>query len=201
MSISFESGLVAILRTKTEGEARDMANALVNAGIKLIEFTMTTPGALDLVEEFAANKSLNVGLGTCLTKKHVKDGKKAGAQFIISPHTDEDVISKTKESGMISIPGVATATDVGNAIKYGADALKFFPASSLGTSYLKSLRDPFPGQTWMATGGISIDSVGDWIKAGCTAVGLGGPLTSGGLIEIVSRVQSFQSAIKAAKAQ
>ena len=78
-------------------------------------------------------------------------------------------------------------------------ALKFFPASSLGPNYLKAIREPFPGQTWMATGGISVDSVGEWIKAGCTAVGIGSPLTSGGASEIPNRIKAFSDAIKAAK--
>jgi 2-dehydro-3-deoxyphosphogluconate aldolase/(4S)-4-hydroxy-2-oxoglutarate aldolase len=176
-----------------------MANALVAAGINLIEFTTTTPGALNLVEEFAANKSLNVGLGTALNKDHVNAAKKAGAQFVISPHTDEEVIKATKAADLISIPGVASPTDIGNAIKYGADALKFFPASSLGPNYLKAVREPFPGQIWMATGGISVESIDDWMRAGCTAVGIGSPLTSGGLNEIPARVKAFQDAIKAAK--
>lgn len=199
MKIPLDSGLVAILRTKSQAEAHDIATALVAAGIKLIEFTTTTPGAMELVAEFSANKDLNIGLGTALNKAHVADGKSAGAQFIISPHTDEEVIRATKAAGLISIPGVASPTDVGNAIKFGADALKFFPASSLGPNYLKAIREPFPGQTWMATGGISVDSVGEWIKAGCTAVGIGSPLTSGGASEIPNRIKAFSDAIKAAK--
>jgi 2-dehydro-3-deoxyphosphogluconate aldolase/(4S)-4-hydroxy-2-oxoglutarate aldolase len=199
LKISFESGLVAILRTKTEDDARAMATALVDAGINLIEFTTTTPGALNLVEEFAANKSLNVGLGTALNKEHVNAAKKAGAQFVISPHTDEDVIKATKAADLISIPGVASPTDIGNAIKFGADALKFFPASSLGPNYLKAVREPFPGRIWMATGGISVESIDDWMRAGCTAVGIGSPLTSGGVSEIPARVKAFQDAIKASK--
>lgn len=199
MKIPLDSGLVAILRTKSQAEAHDIATALVAAGIKLIEFTTTTPGAMELVAEFSANKDLNIGLGTALNKAHVADGKSAGAQFIISPHTDEEVIRATKAAGLISIPGVASPTDVGNAIKFGADALKFFPASSLGPNYLKAIREPFPGQTWMATGGINVDSVGEWIKAGCTAVGIGSPLTSGGASEIPNRIKAFSDAIKAAK--
>jgi 2-dehydro-3-deoxyphosphogluconate aldolase/(4S)-4-hydroxy-2-oxoglutarate aldolase len=199
LKISFDSGLVAILRTKTEEDARAMATALVDAGINLIEFTTTTPGVFDLIEEFAANKSLQVGLGTALSKRHVKAGRKAGARFIISPHTDEEVIRATKSADLISIPGVASPTDIGNAIKFGADALKFFPATSLGPNYLKAVREPFPGQIWMATGGITLDSIGEWFKAGCTAVGLGSPLTSGGVGDIVFRVSAFQDAIAAAK--
>ena len=197
--IPLDSGLIAILRVKSEGEARDIAKELVKAGVKLIEFTTTNPGAFDLIEEFAADKSLHVGLGTALTKEHVAAGKKAGAQFIISPHTDEDVIRATKSAGLLSFPGVASPTDVGNAIKFGADALKFFPASSLGPNYLKAVREPFPGRIWMATGGISVESIDDWMRAGCTAVGIGSPLTSGGVNEIPARVKAFQDAIKAAK--
>ena len=199
MKVPFEIGLVAILRTPTKESAREIATELVSAGVKLIEFTTTTPGALDLIEEFSANKNIYVGLGTATSEEHVKGGKKAGAQFIISPHTDEDVIRATKKLELISIPGVASPTDVGNAIKFGADALKFFPAKSLGTDYLKAVREPFPNQIWMATGGISIESAGEWIKAGCTAVGLGSPLTSGGVSEIRNRVTGFQSAIAEAK--
>ena len=197
--IPLDSGLIAILRVKSEGEARDIAKELVKAGVKLIEFTTTNPGAFDLIEEFAADKSLHVGLGTALTKEHVAAGKKAGAQFIISPHTDEDVIRATKSAGLLSFPGVASPTDVGNAIKFGADALKFFPASSLGFDYLKALREPFPGRIWMATGGITTATAGEWIKAGCAAVGLGGQLTSSGASEIADRVKAFSEVIKAAK--
>ena len=199
MKVPFEIGFVAILRTSTKESAHEIATELISAGVKLIEFTTTTPGALDLIEEFSANKNIYVGLGTATNKEHVKGGKKAGAQFIISPHTDEAVIRKTKKLELISIPGVASPTDVGNAIKFGADALKFFPAKSLGTDYLKAVREPFPNQIWMATGGISIESAGDWIKAGCTAVGLGSPLTSGGVSEIRNRVTAFQSTIAEAK--
>jgi 2-dehydro-3-deoxyphosphogluconate aldolase/(4S)-4-hydroxy-2-oxoglutarate aldolase len=77
--------------------------------------------------------------------------------------------------------------------------MKFFPASSLTPGYLKSVRDPFPGQTWLATGGVTLESVEPWIKAGVTAFGLGGPLTSGGISEIAKRVSDFQNAINVAK--
>ena len=97
MKVPFEIGLVAILRTPTKESAREIATELVSAGVKLIEFTTTTPGALDLIEEFSANKDIYVGLGTATKEEHVVGGKKAGAQFIISPHTDEEVIRKTKK--------------------------------------------------------------------------------------------------------
>jgi len=199
VALPIESGLVAIIRSKTENEGREFAQALVEAGVTLIEFTTTTPGAFKLIEEFADKPGLHVGLGTAMNKKHVAKGKDAGAKFVISPHTSKEVIRATKKAGLISIPGVATPTDVANAINFGADMLKFFPASSLTPGYLKSVRDPFPGQTWLATGGITLESVEPWIKAGVIAFGLGGPLTSGGVAEVAKRVTDFQAAIKSAK--
>lgn len=199
VGLPIETGLVAIIRSKTENEGREFAQALVEAGVTLIEFTTTTPGAFKLIEEFADKPGLHVGLGTAMNKKHVAKGKDAGAKFVISPHTSKEVIRATKKAGLISIPGVATPTDVANAINFGADMLKFFPASSLTPGYLKSVRDPFPGQTWLATGGITLESVEPWIKAGVSAFGLGGPLTSGGVAEVAKRVTDFQAAIKSAK--
>ena len=130
-----------------------------------------------------------------MSKKHVQNGKKAGAKFVISPHTSKEVIQATKKAELISIPGVATPTEIADAIRFGADLLKFFPASSLGPNYLKSVRDPFPSQTWLATGGVAITDIDTWVKAGCSGFGLGGPLTSGGVGEIAKRVADFKVAI------
>ena len=198
-SVNFDSGLVAIIRTKTTEEGRTFAKALLEAGVDLIEFTTTTPGVFELIEEFAGDSRTQVGLGTAMNKKHVANGKKAGAKFVISPHTSKEVIRATKKAGLISIPGVATPTEVADALRYGADMLKFFPASSLGPNYLKSVRDPFPGQTWMATGGITVDSIDSWVKAGCSGFGLGGPLTNSGLDQITTRVAEFRKAIEEAR--
>jgi 2-dehydro-3-deoxyphosphogluconate aldolase/(4S)-4-hydroxy-2-oxoglutarate aldolase len=193
--VKFDSGLVAIIRSKSANEGREYAQALIEAGVELIEFTTTTPGAFDLIEEFSNKKSVQVGLGTAMNKKDVANGKKAGAKFVISPHTSKEVIRTTKKAGLISIPGVATPTEIADALRYGADMLKFFPASSLGPNYLKSVRDPFPGQTWLATGGVAIGDIDGWVKAGCSGFGLGGPLTSGGVAEIAKRVAEFKVAI------
>jgi 2-dehydro-3-deoxyphosphogluconate aldolase / (4S)-4-hydroxy-2-oxoglutarate aldolase len=200
--VSFTSGLVAIIRTKTSDEARTAATALIAAGVEAIEFTTTTPAVFDLIEEFASNSAnthVQVGLGTAMTRSHVLSGKDAGAKFVISPHVSQEVIEATKQAGLVSIPGVASPTEVADALRYGADMLKFFPASSLGPNYLKSVRDPFPGNTWLATGGISLDAIEAWVKAGVSGFGLGGPLTSGGIAEIPNRVSEFRAAIAAAR--
>lgn len=197
--LTFESGLVAIIRTKTADEARAAATALITAGVDVIEFTTTTPAVFDLIEEFASKRGVHIGLGTAMNRAHVLSGKDAGAKFVISPHVSQEVIEVTKQAGLISIPGVASPTDVADALRYGADILKFFPASALGPNYLKAVCEPFPGLNWMATGGISVETIPDWIAAGVTGFGVGGKLTSGGVAEIPNRVAEFKSAIATAR--
>ena len=197
--IDFSASLIAIIRSNSTDEGRKFAHALVAAGVNLIEFTTTTPGAFDLIEEFSGLDGVQIALGTAMSKEDVENGKKAGAKIVVSPHTSEEVIRATKNAGLISVPGVATPTEIADALRFGADVLKFFPASSLGVSYLKSVRDPFPGNTWIATGGIALADVDAWVKAGISGFGLGGPLTSGGVGEIADRVKDFQRAILAAR--
>ena len=197
--VDFSSGLIAIIRSKSTNEGREFAQAFVDVGVDLIEFTTTTPGAFDLIEEFSGIKNVQIALGTAMSKQDVENGKKAGAKIVISPHTSEEVIKATKNAGLISVPGVATPTEIADALSFGADILKFFPASSLGIGFLKSVRDPFPGNTWMATGGIALADVDTWVKAGISGFGLGGPLTSGGVSEIANRVKDFQNAILQSK--
>ena len=190
--------IMGLVRTNDQATGQAMAEAMVNAGIRAIEITLTTPGALDIVEKLSENKDLTVGVGTVISKEDVKSAEKAGAKFIVSPNTDSDVIEKTKSLDMVSMPGIATATEVGRALKAGADILKLFPASTYGPAHLKALRDPYPGQLWCPTGGISLGSVDDWFAAGANLIGLGGPLTRGGLDKVSENVTAFLSAVSSA---
>jgi 2-dehydro-3-deoxyphosphogluconate aldolase/(4S)-4-hydroxy-2-oxoglutarate aldolase len=190
--------IMGLVRTNDQATGQAMADAMVNAGIRAIEITLTTPGALDIVEKLSENKDLIVGVGTVISKENVKSAEKAGAKFIVSPNTDSDVIEKTKSLDMVSMPGIATATEVGRALKAGADILKLFPASTYGPAHLKALRDPYPGQFWCPTGGISLGSVDDWFAAGANLIGLGGPLTRGGLAKVSENVTAFLNAVSSA---
>jgi 2-dehydro-3-deoxyphosphogluconate aldolase/(4S)-4-hydroxy-2-oxoglutarate aldolase len=190
--------IMGLVRTNDQATGQAMADAMVSAGIRAIEITLTTPGALDIVEKLSENKDLIVGVGTVISKENVKSAEKAGAKFIVSPNTDSDVIEKTKSLDMVSMPGVATATEVGRALKAGADILKLFPASTYGPAHLKALRDPYPGQLWCPTGGISLGSVDDWFAAGANLIGLGGPLTRGGLAKVSENVTAFLNAVSSA---
>ena len=190
--------IMGLVRTNDQATGQAMADAMVSAGIRAIEITLTTPGALDIVEKLSENKDLIVGVGTVISKENVKSAEKAGAKFIVSPNTDSDVIEKTKNLDMVSMPGVATATEVGRALNAGADILKLFPASTYGPAHLKALRDPYPGQLWCPTGGISLGSVDDWFAAGANLIGLGGPLTRGGLAKVSENVTAFLNAVSSA---
>ncbi len=190
--------IMGLVRTNDQVTGQGMADAMVKAGISAIEITLTTPGALSIVEKLSANKDLTVGVGTVISKKDVKSAAKAGAKFIVSPNTDLDVIKKSKDLDLISMPGVATATEVGVAINAGADILKLFPASTYGPSHLKALRDPYPNRLWCPTGGITLGSVDEWFAAGANLIGLGGPLTKGGLDKVNENVIAFMSAVSSA---
>jgi len=190
--------IMGLVRTNDQATGQAMADAMVAAGIRAIEITLTTPGALNIVEKLSENKDLTVGVGTVVSKKDVKDSFKAGAKFIVSPNTDVEVIAKTKSLDLISMPGIATATEVGNAINAGADILKLFPASTYGPSHLKALRDPYPNRLWCPTGGITLGSVDEWFAAGSNLIGLGGPLTKGGLDKVKENVIAFMGAVSSA---
>lgn len=190
--------LMALVRMDSKEKGQELADLLVGAGIKVIEITLTTPGAEKIIEKLAKNKELTLGAGTVRTVKDVKKAENAGAKFIVSPDTNEDVIKASKKLGLISMPGVATASEVAIALDNGADILKLFPASTYGPSHLKALRDPFPGNLWCPTGGITLASVDDWFAAGANLIGLGGPLTKGGLDKVNENVIAFTNAVAAA---
>ena len=193
------TSLMAIVRTTSADDAREIGRALLAANVSVLEFTTTCPNVFDLIEEFSQDASVNIGVGTALKVSDVLSAKRAGARFVVSPNTDVEVIKATKEAGLMSIPGVATASEVAIALTAGCDALKLFPASTYGPSHLKALRDPFPNRIWVVTGGVAKEDIGTWFTAGANALGLGGPLTSGGISKIQERVEQFRIAISTAK--
>ena len=187
--------MMTLVRCNTQAQGQEMADALVDAGVKVIEITLTTPGALKIIEKLLKNKDLLVGAGTVRTIKDVKKVEAIGARFIVSPDTNEDVITATKKLKLVSMPGVSTPTEVGIAVDAGADILKLFPASVLGPAHLKSIREPFPNNRWCPTAGVTLESIPKWFEAGADLVGLGGPLTKDGAAGVRKNVLAFRSAI------
>jgi 2-dehydro-3-deoxyphosphogluconate aldolase / (4S)-4-hydroxy-2-oxoglutarate aldolase len=187
--------MMTLVRCNTQAQGQEMVDALVDAGVKVIEITLTTPGALKIIEKLLKNKDLLVGAGTVRTVKDVKKVEAIGARFIVSPDTNEDVITATKKLKLVSMPGVSTPTEVGIAVDAGADILKLFPASVLGPAHLKSIREPFPNNRWCPTAGVTLESIPKWFEAGADLVGLGGPLTKDGAAGVRKNFLAFRSAI------
>lgn len=190
--------MMTLVRSNSQSEGQALADELVEAGVKVIEITLTTPGAHKIIEKLLKNKDLLVGAGTVRTVKEVKKLEDIGVSFIVSPNTNEDVIAATKKLNLVSMPGVSTPSEVAIAEESGADILKLFPATILGPDHLKMLREPFPGNRWCPTAGITLDSIPKWFEAGADLVGLGGPVTKDGVSGVSKNVLAFRSAINEA---
>jgi 2-dehydro-3-deoxyphosphogalactonate aldolase len=176
--------LIAILRGVQPHEAADMARALVDAGITMIEVPLNSPEPLKSIAAMkqAVGDSALIGAGTVLTPKDVADVKAASGEFVVSPNCDIDVIAKTKELGMGSWPGVLTPTECFAAIKAGADGLKIFPASIIGSDGIKAMRAVLPSETPVyAVGGVGPDDFAIYAKAGCDGFGLGSGIYKPGM--------------------
>ena len=178
--------IIAIARNVPPENITALAEALIEGGLHCIEVTfnhanreteLMTPYAISLLKERFGNE-MAVGAGTVLSIDDVTMAAEAGAQYIISPDTNEDVIQKTKSLGLLSIPGAFTATEVVRAYSYGADFVKLFPAANLGVSYIKALRGPLAHIPMMAVGGVNPQNVADFLAAGCVGAGCGGGLVS-----------------------
>jgi 2-dehydro-3-deoxyphosphogluconate aldolase / (4S)-4-hydroxy-2-oxoglutarate aldolase len=170
--------VVAILRAENADRAEAVVDVLVEAGVRSLELTLTTRGALEVVERLAARvpTDVEVGVGTVLTAGDVDRAVDAGATFVVSPSVEPEVIAAALRRGVASYPGAFTPTEIAAAWKAGASAVKLFPAGQLGPGYLKDVRAPLPDIPVVPTGGVDIASVGDWLAAGAVAVGMGGPL-------------------------
>jgi 2-dehydro-3-deoxyphosphogluconate aldolase/(4S)-4-hydroxy-2-oxoglutarate aldolase len=175
----------AIVRAESAALAHGAMNAAIRGGVRIVEFTMTTPGALELVAEFAARKGLDVvdgldtpivGAGTVLTPEQARDAVHAGARFLVSPVADPTVIRAAAELGVAMIPGVHTPTEMMMAHDAGAPLLKLFPAPAGGPEYLRSALAPLPFLKVVPTNGVDESNIAKWLDAGAWGVGLVGPL-------------------------
>jgi 2-dehydro-3-deoxyphosphogalactonate aldolase len=191
--------IIAILRGITPPETLDVCNTLVAAGITMIEVPLNSPEALKSIA--AAAKAFagraNIGAGTVLTVGDADQVKAAGGVFIVSPDTNEDVIRRTRATGMASYPGFFTPTDAFRAIRAGATALKAFPAEVLGPKGIKAIKAVLPKDLPLyAVGGANPDNFREYFAAGCTGFGLGTYIYKPGmaLTEITARAKAAVNA-------
>lgn len=161
----------AILRCPSRKAAASAMEAAVRGGFRIVEFTLTIPGALDLVEEFSSRPDLIVGAGTVLTPDEARSAVKRGARFLVSPVMDKEVIAAGLSSGVAFIPGCHTPTEMLAAHRAGAPLQKLFPAPGIGPAYVRACLGPLPFLRIVPTHGVDAANARAWLDAGAFAVG------------------------------
>lgn len=172
--------IIVIVRGVKKDKLLPLAEAMYKGGIRLLEITYDAKGEIP-DEETAANIKLlsdamdgkmYIGAGTVLTEKQVELTHNAGGKFIISPDAYDAVIKKTRELGMVSMPGALTASEAQAAHRYGADFIKLFPITNMGPEYIKAVKAPLSHLKFLAVGGVNLDNISDYLKVGISGFGL-----------------------------
>ena len=180
-----ESGIVAVVRKISSDKVYHVIDALVAGGVTAIEITLDSDKATEVIH--TANTRYKgqvvIGAGTVLDSEGAYNAISNGAQFVFAPTLSEETIRVAKRYGKVAIPGVFTPTEILKASEYGADIVKIFPGSVLGPQFIKDVRGPLGHIKMMPTGGITLENLGAFIKAGAVAVGVGGSLLNKELIE------------------
>jgi 2-dehydro-3-deoxyphosphogluconate aldolase/(4S)-4-hydroxy-2-oxoglutarate aldolase len=202
------SGVVAVIRAKSKDQLMDIAKALLAGGVPAIEVTMSTPKAIAGIEMLAdaLGDQAVVGVGTVIDAATCRDAIAAGAQFVVSPTFDAEIVATTKRYGKISIPGSFTPTEILRTWSAGADVVKVFPSTTLGPGYFKDILAPLPQLKLTPTGGVDLKNAGEWIKAGAACIGVGSALVSKEALAkndwaaITASAKAFVDAVQKARA-
>lgn len=199
-------GVVAVVRAMNAEEAIKISDACIEGGIPAIEVTYTVPNATKVIESLTekfSDDKLIVGAGTVLDSETARIAIMAGAKYIVSPGFDLETSKLCNRYQVPYLPGVATISELIIAMENGATIVKLFPGSAYGPSYVKAIKGPLPQANIMPTGGVSLDNVKDWIKAGVIAVGVGGDLTApakkGDYEGVTKNAIAFVNAVKEAR--
>ena len=197
-------GIVAIMRTHSSDQLLSAADAILDGGINAIEVTMTTPGAIEVVQQAGERYGAEVifGAGTVLDSETARTAILAGAQFIVSPSLDIPTIQLCRRYSVLVIPGAYTPTEVVSAWQAGADMVKLFPASFGGPAYLKAIKAPLPQVRLVPVGGVDVENTAEFIKAGADVVAVGSALINqklldeGDLRTITERAKNFREQVE-----
>ena len=172
------SQINAILRFSQQSDVSNVLKCLVTGGIKTLEITSNTPGYLEEISLARAKyPQILIGAGTIINAELAIEAIAAGAQFLVTPNTDKEIIEIAHANDIPVLMGALTPTDIANCIKFDADFIKLFPAGSLGIKYLKDLSGPFSSTSLIPVGGVNINNIEDWFAAGAIGVGVGNDLS------------------------
>jgi len=175
-------GIVAVVRAENADVAKRITDACIEGGVAAIELTFTVPQAHKVIEEIANSYSPNdiiLGAGTVMDSETARIAILSGAQYIVSPYFNIDTVKTCNRYRVPCMPGAMTIKEVVEAMEAGADIIKIFPGEAFGPKIIKAVNGPIPYAKLMPTGGVDVNNVGEWIKAGAVAVGAGGALTAG----------------------
>ena len=165
--------VIAVIRAETPEKALEFGEGCIKGGLKLIEVTFSFPGAQTVIAELSKIEGVLVGAGTVLDADMAVKALESGASFLVSPHTDQDIIDVAMPKRVPTIQGALTSSEIVNAWKLGVDMVKVFPVSAVGgPPYIKAIKEAIPFAEIMTTGGVNYDNFLDYIKAGASAVGL-----------------------------
>jgi len=171
--------VISVVRSENEEEIEKIVSAVVAGGVHLIEITMTVQNAIRIIENLAQkykNTDVVIGAGTVLDAETARFVISAGAEFIVSPIFNKDLMKLCNRYRVLMIPGIATPTEANNAMEHGADIVKLFPRNAYGPEIIKVFRGPFPYIQIIPTGNISLEDSDKWIKNGAIAIGVGGEI-------------------------
>lgn len=201
-----DEGIVAVIRAESKEQGLKIVDAVKKGGIKILEVTMTVPGAVDIIKEITEhykNDDVIIGAGTVLDPETARVCILAGAKYIVSPSLNTETLRLCNRYRIPVIPGVMTVKEAIESLELGAEIIKVFPGSAFGPGIIKAFKGPIPQGNFMPTGGVNLSNAKDWIKAGAVAVGTGGDLTKGaknGDYELVTKTaKEFVEAVKSAK--
>jgi 2-dehydro-3-deoxyphosphogluconate aldolase / (4S)-4-hydroxy-2-oxoglutarate aldolase len=197
-----EIGIIPVVRATTTEEAMRAIDAIREGGISVLEITMTVPNAFSVIEQVTTRFGSDalVGAGTVLDAEDAKSCIASGAQFIVSPALNLDTIAYCREQDVTIMPGALTPTEVVQAWNAGADFVKIFPAGAVGgPSYLKALKAPLPQIELVPTGGVSLKTAADFIKAGAAALGVGADLVAGESSAVTERAKQYVEIVRQAR--
>lgn len=173
-----ELGAIAVIRMSSTEKLKKVVESIHTGGVSAIEITMTTPNALNVIEELskAMSDEILIGVGSVLNISTAVDAVNAGAKYIVSPILNTEIISEVHKYDIPFMPGCFSPTEIQSAYENGADIIKVFPAGVLGMAFFKAIKAPLPHLNLMPTGGVTLTNAGEWIKSGACAVGIGSAL-------------------------